>query len=454
MEPLLKKDQKILLTIKRIGINGEGIGYYKRQAVFVDGVMPPEEVIVKITEVNKNYSKGEAVKFNIRAAKRVKPFCKHYNECGGCQIQHVDYEEQLAFKEEMLQQTIERYAGLDVNKVKFNDIIGMNNPKYYRHKAQMPVRNSQYGITTGLYKKESNDLVDVVDCPVQDERINAINKEVIEILDKYEIYAFDPKTMRGLVRYIVTRVSHATEEAQVTLVITIFNNALKKAAKEIIKIPGVESVAISKNKDVKNVQIFGEEVEILEGKQSILEGIGEIKYDLKPKAFYQLNPEQAIKLYKEVKSHLDFEKDKTIIDAYCGSGAIAIYLAPYAKKVVGIDINKESIYSARHNKKLNKYDNLEFEIGEVKDILPRVYNKGINPDVVIIDPPRSGIDNKTLDLLTRKVVDKIIYVSCNPSTLAKNLKVLKNKYNVESITPLDMFPHTSQIESITVLKRK
>lgn len=454
MEALLKKNQEVLLTIKRIGINGEGIGYYKRQAVFIDGVLPPEEVVVKITEVNKTYCKGEVVRFNIKAKKRVKPFCRHYNECGGCQIQHIDYEEQLSFKSEMLNQAFDRYSGLDVNKITFNEIIGMNNPKYYRFKAQMPVRNSKNGMVTGLYKKETNDLVDVLDCPVQSERINEVNRKILSILDDHEVFAFDSTTMRGLVRYIVTRVSHATDQIQVTLVITIFNRALVNAAKEIIRITGVESVGISKNRDVKNVGIFGEEVEILEGKPSITEGIGQIKFDLKPKAFYQLNPEQAIKLYKEVKSHLDFEKDKVIVDAYTGSGAISIYLAQSAKRIYGIDINKESIYSARHNKKINKLDNVDFEIGEVKDVLPMLYNRGVDPDVIIIDPPRSGIDKDTLDVLTRKVVDKIIYVSCNPSTLAKNIKVLSKKYRVESVTPLDMFPHTSQIESITVLKKK
>lgn len=454
MEALLKKDQKILLTIKRLGINGEGIGYYKRQAVFVEGAIPPEEVIVKITETNNKYSKGEVLKWNIRAKQRVQPFCRHYHECGGCQLQHIAYEEQISFKEEMLKQAVERYSGLDINKIPFNDIIYMNNPKYYRHKSQMPVRNTPEGIMTGLYKKESNDLVNILECPIQNEKVNYINGEVLKILDNHEIRAFDSEKMRGLLRYLVTRVSHQTEEIQVTLVVTIFNKALQKAAKDIIKLPGVKSVAISKNRDVKNVGIFGEEVEILEGEDYISEGINEIKYDLKPKAFYQLNPEQAIKLYKEVKSHLNFEEDKVIIDLYTGSGAISIYLAPYVEKVIGIDINKESIYSARHNKKINNLDNVEFEIGEVNEILPILYDKGIDPDVIVIDPPRSGMDDKTLDILTRKVVNKIIYVSCNPSTLGKNLSVLKKKYNVESITPLDMFPHTSQIESITVLKKR
>jgi len=377
MKPLLEKEQKILLTIKRLGINGEGIGYYKRQAVFVDGVIPPEEVIVKITDVKNNFAKGEVVKWNIRASERAKPFCRHYHECGGCQTQHIAYQEQLSFKEDMIKQAIERYSSVDLESITFNSIIGMNNPKNYRHKSQMPVQNTPEGITTGLYKKESNDLVPILDCPIQNEKVNFVNQEVLKILDKHDIRAFDSSTMRGMLRYIVTRVSHRTEEVQVTLVITIYNKALQLAAKEMIKIPGVESVAISKNKDAKNVAIFGDEVEILQGKEYITEGINDILYDLKPKAFYQLNPEQAIKLYKYIKTQLNFDEDKVIVDAYTGSGAISIYLAPYVNKVIGIDINKESIYSARHNLKINKLSNVEFEIGEVNVVLPELYNRGL-----------------------------------------------------------------------------
>lgn len=454
MEQVLEKNQEILLTIKRLGINGEGIGYYKRLAVFVPGLIPPEEAIVRITEVTNNFAKGEIVRIRIKAKKRVQPFCKHYGVCGGCQTQHIDYEEQLSLKEEMLTQTLERYAGIDLEKIEIHDMVGMQNPKYYRHKAQMPVSNTKYGLTTGLYKLNSNDLVPIVDCPIHAENINLINPKIIEILEKHEIFAFDPKTMRGLLRYIVIRESHHTGEIQVTLVITIYNKVLHDVAKDIIKLPNVVSVGISKNKDAKNIEVFGEEVEILEGKNSITEGIGNIKYDLKPKAFYQLNPAQAIKLYKNVKSHLDLEKDRIIIDAYCGAGAISMFLAPHVDHVYGIDISEESIYSALHNKKANKFENTHFFKGEVASILPRIYDKNITPDVIVFDPPRSGLDDKTLDLLNRKVIKKIIYVSCNPSTLAKNIKQLSKKYNVKSVTPFDMFPQTSHIETVVVLEKK
>lgn len=454
MEPILHKDQTILLTIKRLGINGEGIGYYKRQAVFVPGLIPPEEAIVRITDVKRNYAAGEIVNIRIKAAKRAKPFCKHYYECGGCQTQHIQYDEQLLLKEDMLQQTMERYANVPRTDIKYLPMEGMNTPHHYRHKAQMPVKNTSQGLTTGLYKPNSNELVPILDCPIHSDHINIVNQKILEICDTNDIQAFDSKTMRGLLRYIVTRESHQTGEIQVTLVITIFNKALHRAAQEIMNISNVVSVGISKNHDIKNIEIFGKEVEILAGKEYIVEGIGNVIYELKPKAFYQLNPSQAIKMYQYIKSLLDFTQDQVLIDAYSGAGAISLYLAPFVKRVVGIDSSTESIYSAIHNAKKNNYKHVEFEIGETHTILPKLYDKNVNPDVIIMDPPRSGLDDKTLDILTRKPVNKLIYVSCNPSTLAKNMKVLLRKYKIVSIKPFDMFPQTSHIESVTLLIKK
>ncbi|MFK5883152.1 MAG: 23S rRNA (uracil(1939)-C(5))-methyltransferase RlmD, partial [Candidatus Izemoplasma sp.] len=376
----------------------------------------------------------------------------YYGECGGCQIQHIIYKEQLRLKVEMLKQSILRYTSYDLKDIKFHDMIGMEKPMNYRNKSQMPVRNTEEGMISGLYKKGSNELVSIDNCPIQNEAINRVNKAVVKIMDKYEIFAFDPSTMRGMLRYIVTRVSEYSGEIQVTLVVTIYNRALQPAAKEILELSDVVSVAISKNRDAKNVEIFGEEVEVLEGKNTITEGIGNIRYDITPKAFYQLNPKQAEKLYQEVEKHLDFKTDKVIIDAYSGSGAVSMFLANKVEKVLGIDMSKESIYSALHNAKVNKFTNTQFEIGQVNEVLSKYMDKKFNPDVIIFDPPRSGIDYNTIDMLLSKTVKKIIYISCNPSTLAKNINSLSKKYVVDSITPLDMFPHTSHIESITVLR--
>lgn len=451
---LLKKGQEILLTIKRLGINGEGIGYYKRKAVFVDGAIPPEEVIVKIKEEKDNYAIGELREIRLAAKERTKPFCPHFDACGGCQIQHINYNEQLLLKHEMLMQSFERYTNEDITNIKFNIMEGMNYPTHYRYKSQMPVRNTKNGIISGFYQPETNKLVDIVHCPVHTELINATNEQVLKICDQYNIKAFDPKTMYGLLRYIVIRQSHLNDDIQVTLVITIFNKVLFNAAKDIIKLPNVKSVGISKNKDVKNVEIFGTDVEILAGKPTIQEGIHDLVYELKPKAFYQLNPKQAIKMYQYVKKQIDNIEQKTIYDAYCGAGALTLYLGKYAKEVVGIDLSEASIESAKQNAKLNKLSNVSFKLGKVETVLPKLYDKNETPDVLVVDPPRKGLDRKTIDVLNRNVLDTVIYISCNPSTLAKNIKQLSRRYDIISVTPFDMFPHTSHIESVTILKAK
>ena len=454
MNTQLEKNQEVLITIKSIGINGEGIGYYKRQAVFVDGVIPPEEVVVRISDLKKGYAMGEVIRIKKKAFYRTKPFCKHYPTCGGCQLQHVDYEEQLRLKEASLKQTLERYTNIDLSKVNLHSYIPVKTARNYRHKAQMPVKNTGHGLVSGLYQKNSNDLVDVMSCPVQHEEINRINQAVLEICDEHDIYAFDPKTMRGLLRTLVTRVSHATQEVQVTLVVTIFNHALKTVASKVLELPNVVSVAISKNHDVKNHEIFGQTYEILAGKDTITEKIGQVSYALNPKAFFQLNPYQAEIMYDYVKTLFDFNKEKSLLDVYTGSGAMALYYASHFDKVYGIDVSQESITSAKENASLNNIKNVEFYQGDAYKTLQDLYNKKVPIDVCVFDPPRTGLDDKLIDLLLRKPVSKLIYVSCNPSTLAKNIKQLSRKYDVKSIMPFDMFPHTSHIESVTLLTLK
>ena len=454
MPESLKVNQTILLTIKRLGINGEGIGYYKKKAVFVPGLIPPEEALVRITKVNPSYAEGEIVHIRIRAAKRVKPFCKHFYQCGGCQIQHIDYDEQLALKEEMLEQTLFRYANLSRKDYNLLDITGMDEPKYYRYKSQMPVRNTKKGLISGLYRPGTNDLVPITNCPIHTKEINDLNQAILKICDQYDVRAFDPKTMRGMLRYIVIRESYTTHNFQVTLVITIYNKVLQDLAKEIIKLPKVINVAISKNHDKRNVEIFGEEVEILQGKPYLTEQIEDVIYELKNKAFYQLNPKQAIKMYQYVKSLIEPTKDKLVIDAYSGAGAIALYLTDTVKQIIGIDNSTEAIYSAKHNQKKNKAQNVRFIKGTTNEVLKQLRAKGVNPDVLIVDPPRNGLDNDTLNHLLKNPINKIIYISCNPSTLAKNIAKLQAKYSLKSINPFDMFPQTSHIESVALLERK
>ena len=454
MESPLELNQEVLITIKKIGINGEGIGYYKRQAVFVDGTIPPEEVVIRISDIKERHAIGELVRVKKKAYYRVRPFCKHYDTCGGCQLQHVAYEEQQRLKEDLLHQSFERYTKLDMGSVDFYPFNPLIRPKRYRQKAQMPVRNTEDGLKTGLYRKNSHKLVDVLDCPVQDERINKVNQEVLKICDTHHLYAFDPAKMRGLLRYIVTRRSEATGEMQVTLVITIFNKALKNAAKDILALSDVTSVAISKNHDAKNPHIFGDTYEILEGKESIPEKLGDVTYWLNPKAFFQLNPTEAQSMYEYVKTLFDFSKEKTMVDLYTGSGGMALYFAKNFEQVTGIDVSSDSILSATRNRDYNKLDNVKFYEGDANKVLKNLTGQGKTYDVAIFDPSRTGLSSSLIRHLLNKPIKKLVYVSCNPSTLAKDIHQLSQKYKLVSSKPFDMFPNTSHVESVSLLKLK
>ncbi len=449
----VQKGQEILLTIKRLGINGEGIGYYKRQAVFVDGAIPDEQVIVKINELNKGYARGELIGIKEKAETRTKPFCRHFGTCGGCQLQHIVLNEQYRLKQDMLVQSIERYTKLDVSKINLLPFDADHQDRFYRHKAQMPVRNTKQGLMTGLYKKNSQEHVDVPSCPVQDKRINEVNQAVLKLAHEHGVRALDPKTFQGLLRYLVTRVSRATGEIQVTLVVSIYNHALKTLAQDILALEGVVSVAISKNHSIKNVGIFGDSFEILAGQETIEEATGEIRYQLTPKAFFQLNPEVAKQMYDYVVTLLDGQ-DQTLLDLYTGSGAIALYLAKYFKNVVGIDASKASIDAATANAKLNKLDHVSFLESDAALGMHQLDKQGHTFTTAIFDPPRTGLDDKVIDRLLRQPIKKLIYVSCNPSTLAKNLNQLSKKYDVKSVKPFDMFPHTSHVESVVLLSLK
>ncbi len=450
MESQLEIGQEVLVTIKSIGINGEGVGFYKRQVVFVTDAIPPEQVVVRVVDLKKGYAVGEPVRFKKHAYYRRRPFCRHYGTCGGCQLQHADYEEQLRLKQELLKQTIERYADLQPGDYRLHRYEPPLNPRAYRHKAQMPVENTSDGLQTGLYARGGKEFVPVAACPVQHPRINETNQAVLEILDRYRVYAFDPSRMRGMLRYIVTRIGSSRDEIQVTLVVTLFNKFLHKVAREILELPNVVGVAVSKNHDAANPNVFGETYEVLAGREVIDERLGGVRYALNPKAFFQLNPLEAKRMYDYVGSLLP--RGESLLDLHTGSGGMALYFADRFKQVVGIDSDPSSISSAEANARANGMEGATFRVFDAGRYLKRT--PGASFDVVVMDPPRSGLDRETISGLLASPPQTLIYVSCNPSTLAKDLGRLKKQFCIESIKPFDMFPQTSQVESVTHLSRR
>ena len=446
----MEKNQTILLTIKKIGINGEGIGYYKKMPVFIDEALPGEEVIAEITAVKKTYAYAKRVRNKTESAHRVKPFCPVYHQCGGCQLQHLSVAKQQDTKLELIKESLEKYTSLDLKTISFKGVEPGLADRHYRHKAQMPLVNTKSGVQTALYQKDSKTPVVMRSCPVHHPEINRVNGEVIDLLKTFDLRAFDEKARSGLLRTLVTRVSSATGEIHITFIVTIYNFLLKDLAKACLEIPGVKGVSISKNYEAHTHEVWGETTELLAGDLTIEERLGPLQFSLAPKAFFQLNPPVALRIYQDVLSHIN--EKKSAVDLYTGSGPLALMLATQIDKVVGIDINEVSIANAKENAKKNHMDHVTFIKDQAAHGLKYVLKKS-KLDLITCDPPRSGLDDATLEAIQNSGVKTVIYVSCNPASLAKNLSHLSN-YDVKSIQAYDMFPHTAHVESLTVLEIK
>ena len=451
----LKIGQEFLVTIKRIGINGEGIGYYKRQAVFIPEALVGEEVVAKCTYLAGTHAKAELVRVKKKSPHRQKPSCDVYGKCGGCQLQHMTYPEQLRVKKDMVIQALERYTNLDMETVQVRETIGMDTPYHYRNKAQMPVGYDDEGIMVGLYAMNSRELVQVSDCKVQYQGINQVMNHVVDLLDEYQVFAYSPKTKTGTARHIVIRQGYQTKEVQVVLVMANYDfKAIDRLAGELMSYcPDVSSVYLNVHKEDTH-EILGEKMIHIAGTKLITDKLGRFTFNLSPRAFYQLNPEQTVKLYEEVKTAAALTGKELVVDAYCGVGTIGQWLADAAKEVRGVDITRQAISDAKENAKLNGLTNTYYATGKAEQVVPKWTQEGLKPDVVIVDPPRSGLQPELMAMLKLVGPKKIIYVSCNPSTLAKNLKELTKKYRIDYIQPLDMFPQTALVESVVCLIKK
>jgi 23S rRNA (uracil-5-)-methyltransferase RumA len=446
----MKPIETHLITVKKLGINGEGIGYYKKMPVFIDGALPGEEVIAEITHKADRFMKGKAVRIKKKSAQRVTPFCPIFHQCGGCQVQHLSIHGQHHEKINLVKESLLKYAGLKLPDFKVEPVDTGFKDRFYRHKAQMPLVMTRSGIMTALYQKDSRTPVPMKTCPVHHPIINEVNQKVIDILNQYDLDPFDPRLKKGLLRTLITRVSSSTEEVQVTLVVTMFHPSLKEIARVIQAIESVKSVAISKLYEANTHEIFGETVEVLAGDLTITEHIDDVSFKLAPQSFYQLNPPVAHAIYQHVASKIG--PVDLAVDLYTGSGTLALKLAKTAKKVIGVDLSLASIESAKANAKDNLMRHVVFLKDKAHEGLKYMLKKD-TPEVITFDPPRSGLDDKTLHMLTLSNVPTLVYISCNPSTLGKNLNTLKKQYAIESLKVYDMFPHTAHVETVVVLRK-
>ncbi|WP_082050641.1 23S rRNA (uracil(1939)-C(5))-methyltransferase RlmD [Risungbinella massiliensis] len=442
------------ILIRRLGINGEGVGNYQRKVVFVEYGIPGEEITVKVVEVAQNYIKATPVRWKKRSPYRVEAPCPVFGECGGCQIQHIHPRFQARLKRELVEDAFRRYTNL--KEVPLEKTVRMQEPWFYRNKAQFPLVQKGEKVLTGLYSPSSHRLIDLSECPIQHPLLNEILEKARHILQELKVSIYDEKKHRGLIRYLIVRIAFQTKEAQIVLVTS--KNEFPEVhdwVREVTKrIPEVVSLMQNVNPD-KTSLIFGEKTKRLWGEREIVEKLGHLEYGLSARAFFQLNPEQTIRLYELVEEAAALTGTERVVDAYCGVGTIGLWLANRAKEVIGMDTIVEAIEDAKRNAERNGITNVRYEAGAAEELLPQWIKEGLRPDVVIADPPRVGLGEPFLRALIENPVKRLVYVSCNPSTLAKDAdQLLQAGYQLTKVTPVDMFPQTSHVESIATFVRK
>ncbi len=448
----MKEKDRFILDIKRLGINGEGIGFYNKLAIFVKDAIPGEGIEVEVTKVLPNMAYAKALTIKNKSNARVLPECPYYSRCGACQVMHIDYQKMGEFKRDAVIEAIKRYTKINPKSFEIKQTILAQEPYHYRNKATLVVRKDKGMNAISMIEEGTNRSFAVDSCLVQDELINKINQKIIELSNELKIKTLGDDNYSW--RYLVTRVTKTTRESLVCLVVYKYDDEIKNFAKKILESKICDSLYININNDSKTHEIFGTDTIHIGGKNSVIEMIGKYKFNIYPTTFFQLNTKQTEVLYERVKKAAKLTHQERVLDAYCGVGTIASYLANVSKEVIGIEYNKESIVAAKENLKLNKIKNISFYQGDTAKLLLELIKKDINFDVAVFDPPRTGLGKDIIDTLLKTNIKRIVYVSCNPATLAKDLALLTEKYNIRYIEPIDMFPNTSHVESVTLLDLK
>lgn len=450
----MKKGEIKTFKIEDLAHGGDGVARAENgMAVFISLTLPGDLVKAKITKIKKDYAFAELIEVMKAGEGRTKAPCPVYNECGGCQLQHIDYQKELEFKQNNIKQLINRIA--EIEDFKLKDVLAADDDFRYRNKAQFPLKlDEDDQITAGFYKRGSHDIVPNQDCLIQHPLINRILKVTLEELNKFQLSIYNEDTLQGLLRHLVIRVGNCTNQALLVMVTNgddfIDKNLIARTLMR--KVPELKGVVQNINNQNTNV-IFGKKDILLAGENKITEYIGRTGYLISARSFFQVNTMQAEKLYNTTASYLGDKKNSKVIDAFSGTGSIALYLADQVDKIYAVESLKSAVEDARENAELNNIKNVEFELGLVEEKLPQLLEKN-KIDTIIFDPPRKGLDQKTIDLLKDSEIEKIIYISCNPATQARDLKSLKQKYQLVEIQPVDLFPQTYHIESVALLKVK
>lgn len=450
----VEKNKEYVVEIIDNGYEGEGIAKIDDYTIFIPGAIKGEKCKILIVKVNKNFAYGKLLENITKSQYRKDADCSTYKRCGGCELRHIEYQYTLELKRNNVQNLVNK--GLK-EKINVSEVIGMETPLYYRNKLQYPVGQDIDGKSVmGVFAKRSHEIIPTNECLIQNKKAQEVANFVFEQIKENNVPVYNEKTQKGQVRHIVIKIGIKTNEIMCILVTNekIIKNEQEVVSKIISKYPDVKTIVKNINNKNTNV-ILGKENEVLFGDGYIIDELAEYKFKIFPMSFYQTNPAQTEKLYNKAIEFANLKKTDVLADLYCGIGTIGIFAAKYVKKVYGIEIVEDAIEAAKENAKLNNVENIEFLLGDVEEVFnSAIEKKTIIPSVIIVDPPRKGLDTKTIQTMLNLNISRIVYVSCNPATMVRDLNLLEEKYNIEKIQPVDMFPFTTHTENIAVLKLK
>ena len=450
----IQKNEEYIVEIIDNGFQGEGIAKIDGFTIFIPNAIKGEKVKIIIVKVLSSHAFGKIIEIINKSPQRTESDCTTYKRCGGCNLRHIKYKETLKIKQNAVQSLVNKTLK---NKIEVKETVGMENPYNYRNKAQYPIGKDKNGKPViGVFANRTHEIIPIDKCMIQDEKTEQIAKYIFDFIIKNNISIYDEKTGKGLVRHIVTKIGKKTKE--IMCIIVINGNQIPKE-QQLVKdvtnqFPEVKSIV--KNINTKNTNvILGTKNVDLYGNGYVQDILGEYTFNISPLSFYQVNPIQAEKLYEFGVKGANIKKEDIVFDLYCGIGTISLFMSKYAKKVYGIEIVKEAVESAKENAKINNVNNTEFIAGDVEKVLDDLLNKqNIIPNVVMFDPPRRGLDDLTINNILKIAPKKVVYISCNPATLVRDLSRFEKAYEIVEIQPVDMFPFTSHVECVAVLQLK
>ena len=450
----IKKNEEYIVDIIDNGYQGEGIAKIDNYIIFIPYALKGEKVKVKILKVTASHAYGKIIEIIVKSENRVKEDCNTYKKCGGCNLRHIDYTETLKIKKSNVESCLRK---VNLKDIKINDCIGMKTPLYYRNKLQYPVGISENGNPVmGVFTERSHNIIETKECKIQNQECQIIANDLFKFITENNIDVYNEKKLTGTIRHIIVRIGIKTNEI---MVIIVTNDKRINKEKELVQYLTKrykEIKTIVKNINSKNTNvILGKENEVLYGNGYIYDFLGDYKFKISPMSFYQVNPIQTEVLYNKAIEYANLTGTETIFDLYCGIGTIGLFASKYVNKLYGIEIIDQAIQDAKENAEINNVKNAEFFAGDVEKLLPEFIKKqNIIPDVIFIDPPRKGLDETTIRTILSIKPKKLVYISCNPATLARDLSKLIESYEIKEITPVDMFPYTSHVECVCVLKLK